>query len=142
MAGANSDPFFGIAIASGPISTPQYVTNNPPGGPSTVMQTIISQLPPPILTSQVVPFATHGGSMPSTHAVPLGIHGGSGPSTYTIPPTTLGGTSPSTMVPQVPPVMQVHHVPANPTTIAAPYHINLCQTFLSWHVSTFLTWLS
>ena len=29
------------------------------------------------------------------------------------------------MVPQVPPIMQVHHVPANPTTMATPSHINL-----------------
>ena len=90
--------------------------------------------------SQVVPPTTHGSSMPSMHTVPLGIHGGSGPSTYTTPPvihggsfpsayttppTTLGGIGSSTMVPQVPPVMQVHHVPANPTTIANPSHINL-----------------
>ena len=29
------------------------------------------------------------------------------------------------MVPQVPPAMQVHYAPANPTTMAAPSHINL-----------------
>ena len=75
-----------------------------------VMQTIISQLPPPIVTTQAIPPATHGGS---------------GPSIHTILPTTLGGTGPSTMVPQAPPTMQVHYAPANPTTTAAPSHINL-----------------
>ena len=39
--------------------------------------------------------------------------------------TTLGGSGPSTMVPKVPLVMQVRHVPTNPTTIVAPSHINL-----------------
>ena len=89
------------------------------------MQTVISQLPPPILTSQVVPPVTHGGIVPSTHTIPLGMPGGSGPSTHTVPFTTLGGSGPSTTVPQLPPVMQVHHVPANPTTVVAPSHINL-----------------
>ena len=59
------------------------------------------------------------------HTVPPTTLGGSGSSTYTIPPTTLGGTGPSTMVPQVPLIMQVHHVPANPTTMVSPSHINL-----------------
>ena len=39
--------------------------------------------------------------------------------------TTLEGTGPSTMVPQVLLAMQVHYAPANPTTMAAPSHINL-----------------
>ena len=122
------------------MSTPQITTNTPTSGPNMVMQTIISQLPPPILTSKFVPPATHGGSIPSTHTVPPGIHGGSGPSTYTalpvihggsgpsthtVPPTTLRGIDPSTMMPQVPPAMQVHYASANPTTMASPSHINL-----------------
>ena len=37
MAGANPDPFFGIDIASGPMSTPQDITNNHAGGPNIVM---------------------------------------------------------------------------------------------------------
>ena len=78
-------------------------------GRNTVMQTVISQLLPPILTSQVVPPATHGASGPSTYTTPLVLHGGSGPSTHIVSFTTLGGIGPSTMVPQVPPVMQVHH---------------------------------
>ena len=137
MAGANLDPFFGIAIASGPMSTPQTITNNPAGGPNMVMQTTISQLPPPILTSQAVPPTTHGGSGPSTYIAPPVTHGGSGPSTYTAPPithggsgpsihtvphTTLGGIVPSTMAPPAPPSMQVHYAPANPTTIPSPSH--------------------
>ena len=125
ITGTNLDPFSCIEIASGPMFTPQTITNNPAGGPILVMQNIISQLPPPILTNQAVPPATHGGSGPSTYTTHPIICGGSGPSTCTVPPTTLGGTGPSTMVPQVPPVMQVHHVPANPTTNAAPSHINL-----------------
>ena len=76
-------------------------------------------------STHTVPLGIHGGSGPSTYTAPLVIHGGSGPSTYTAPPTTLGGTVPSTMVPQVPPAMQVHHVPGNPTTMATPSHINL-----------------
>ena len=121
------------------------------------MQTIISQLPPPILTSQVVPLVTiganipstytvppimHGGSVPSTHIVPLGMptgsgpytygappvtHGGNGPSTLTIPLTILGDSGLSTTVPQVTLVMHVHQVPINPTTIAGPSHINLAS---------------
>ena len=70
MAGANPDPFSDIAIASGPMSTPQTVTHNPVDDPSTIMQTVISQLPPPIETSQAGPLATHGGSGPSTHTAP------------------------------------------------------------------------
>ena len=96
MAGANLDPFFGIVIGSGPMSTPHTTTNTFVGGPSRVMQTVISQLPPPTLTSQVVPLVTHGGSMPSTHTIPIGIHGGSGPTTYTTPLVTHGGNGPST----------------------------------------------
>ena len=140
MASANPDPFFSLTLASGPMSTSQPVTHNLASGPSTVMQTIISQQPPPIVTSQAGPLVAHGGSGPSTHTAPPATLGGSGPSTYIAPtvihggnfpsthtvfPTTLGGIGPSTIVPQVPPVMQVHHVPANPTTIAAPSHIKL-----------------
>ena len=40
-----------VVVASGPMSTPQVVTNNPTGGPNTVMQMVISQLPPPIVTT-------------------------------------------------------------------------------------------
>ena len=125
MVGANPDPFFGVVIASGPMSTPQTTTTTPAGGPSKVMQTDISQLPPPILTSQVVPPVTHGGSGPSTYTAPPVIHGGGGPSTHTIPPTTLRGTGPSMMVPQVPPAIQMHYALANPNTMAAPPHNNL-----------------
>ena len=141
MASTNPNPFFGITLASGPMSTPQRVTNNPAGGPSIVMQTIIIQLAPPIVTSQAGPLATHGGSGPSTHTAPpttqgatrpytyiapTVIHGGNVPATHTIPPTTLGGIGPSTIVlPQAPPAVQMHYALANPTTIAAPSHINL-----------------
>ena len=76
-------------------------------------------------STHTISLGIHGGSGPSTYTTPPIIHGGSGPSTYTAPPTTLGGTSSSIMVPQVPPVMQVHHVPANPITTVAPSHINL-----------------
>ena len=98
MAGANPDPFFGITIASGPLSTPQPITNNHAGGPSAVMKTVISQLPPPIVTSQAGPLTTHGGSVPSTHTAPPMIKGGSGPSTHTTPPTIQGGSGPSTYI--------------------------------------------
>ena len=140
MAGANLDPFFSIAISSGPMSTQQTITNNPTGGPSMVMQTVISQLPPPIVTSQAIPLTTHGGSGPSTHTTPPTTQGGSGPftyiapivihggnvlSTHTVPPTTSGGIGPSTMAQPIPLVMQVHYTPANPTTIPPPSHINL-----------------
>ena len=48
-----------------------------------------------------------------------------------LPPTTLGGIGPSAMVPpQVPPVVQMHYAPANPTTIVAPSHINLGSNLL------------
>ena len=70
MAGANQDPFSGIVIASGPMSTPQTITNNPVGGPSMVMQTVISQLPPPIVTTQVVPLATLASNGPSIYMAP------------------------------------------------------------------------
>ena len=76
-------------------------------------------------STHTVSLGIHGGNGPSTYTAHLAIDGGSGPSIYTAPPTTLGDTGPSTMVPQVPPVMQVHHVLANPTTMAAPSHINL-----------------
>ena len=81
-----------------------------------------------------------GGSGPSTHTIPLGMPGSSGPSTYNVPPiihvgsvpsthtvplTIDGGSVPSITVSQVLPITQVHHVPANPTTIATPSHINL-----------------
>ena len=141
MAGANPNPFSSIAIASGPTSTPQPITNNPVGGPSIVMQIVISQFPPPIVTNQAGPSATQGGSGPSTYTTPPATQGGSGPSTYvvptiihggnvpathTIPPTTLRGIGPSIMVPpQAPPTVHMHYAPANPTTIAAPSHINL-----------------
>ena len=126
MAGANPDPFYAIAVTSGPISSPQNITNNPVGGPNTVMQTIISQLPPPIVTNQAIPPTTQGGSAPSIYTAPPITHGGSGPSIHTIPHTTLAGIGPSTMVPpQVPPSMQVHYAPANTTTITSPSHINL-----------------
>ena len=78
------------------MSTPQVVTNNPIGGPSTVMQTVISQLPPPIVTTQVVPLATLAGSGPSTYNAPPITQGGSAPPTYTVPPITHGGSGPST----------------------------------------------
>ena len=125
MAGANPSPFSSIVIASGPMYTPQSITNNPAGGPNMVMKTVLSHLPPPILTHQAIPPATHRGSGPSTYTAPLVIHGGSGPSTHTVPPTILGGTCSSTMAPQVSPAMQVHYAPANPTTIPTPSHINL-----------------
>ena len=54
------------------------------------MQTVISPLPPPILTIQVVPLGMPWGSGPSTHIVPLGMPRGSGSSTYTIPPVIHG----------------------------------------------------
>ena len=129
MDGENSDPFFGIAIASGPMSTPQIITNNPRGGPSTVMQTVISQMPPPIVTTQAVPPATLGGSGPSTYTTPPVTHGGSGSTTHTVPHTILGGTGPSTMAPPAPLTIQVHYAPANPTTIPAPSHINMGSNF-------------
>ena len=123
------------------MSTSQLLTHNLASGPSTVMQIFISQFPPPIVTSQAGPLATHGGSGPFTHTVPPATQGGSGPSmyiaptvihggniltTHTVPPTTLGGIVPSAMVPpQAPPTVHMHYAPANPTTIAAPSHINL-----------------
>ena len=128
-------------MASGPMSTPQVFTNNLVSGPSIVMQTVISQLPPPIVTTQAIPPATlagsgpstyttppvtQGNSAPSTYTVPLVTHGGSVPSIHTIPHTTLASIGPSTMVPpQVPLAMQVHYAPTNPTTIPPPSHINL-----------------
>ena len=87
MASANTDPFFGLTLASGPMSTPQPV--------STVMQTIISQFPPPIVTNQAGPLARHGGSGPSTHTAPPATQGGSALSTYTVPPVTYGRIVPS-----------------------------------------------
>ena len=110
MAGLNLDPPSSLVIGSGPMSIPNTTTNTLAGGPRNVMQTIISQFPPPILTSQTVPSIMHGGSGTSTHTIPPVIHGGSGP---------------STTVPQLPPVTQVHHVPTNPTTITGLSHINL-----------------
>ena len=100
MAGANLDPFFGIAIASGPMSTPQIITNNPVGGPNKFMQTVISQLPPPIVTTQAVPSATLAGNGPSTYIAPPVTQGGNAPSTYTVPPITRGGS-----------VLSMHTVP-------------------------------
>ena len=115
----------------------QVTTNTLVGGPSNTMQTVITRLPQPTPTSQTVPLIIPRGSGPSTHTVPLGMPRGSGPSTYTAPPithggsassthtvpfTTLGGSGPSATLP---PVMHMHYVPANPTTIAAPSHINL-----------------
>ena len=76
-------------------------------------------------STHTTPFDLPGGSRPSTYTTPLVTHGGSGPATHTVLFTTLGGSGPSTTVPQVPLVMQAHHVPANPTTIATPSHINL-----------------
>ena len=138
MAGANPDPFSGLVIGSGPISIPHITTNTSTRGPSTVIQTVISQLPPPTLTNQTMPPVIPGGSVLSTHTVPLGMPGGSGPSTYVSPPvihggsgtsahtvplSIPGGSGPSTTMPQVPLVMQVHHVPTNPTAISPPSHI-------------------
>ena len=102
------------------MSTPQVVSKNPVGGPIMVMQTIINQLPPPIVTTQALPPATimvsglstytappitQGGSAPSTYTVPPVTHGGNGPSIHTAPHITLGGIGPSTMAPPVPPAM-------------------------------------
>ena len=92
------------------MSIPHTTTNTLAVGPSTSMHTILTHLPPPAPTSQTVPPVIPGGSGPSAHTIPLAIPGGSGP---------------STTVPQVPPVMQGHHVPTNPTTIVGPSHINL-----------------
>ena len=66
MGGANLDPLFGLVIGSGTMSIPHTTTNTPTTGPSTVMQTIMSQLSPPILTSKTVSSIIHGGRGPST----------------------------------------------------------------------------
>ena len=110
MDGTNPDPLFGLVIGSGPMSITHTTTNTLTGGPSTAMQTILTQLPPPVTISQTVTNVITGGSGPSTNIVPLTIPKGSGP---------------SITMPQVPPVVQVHHVPVNPTTIVGPSHINL-----------------
>ena len=78
-----------------------------------------------VLSTHTIPLGMPRGSGPSTYTTPPITHGGSGPSTHIVPFTTLRGSGPSIMVPKVPPVMLVHHVPANPTIIAAPSHINL-----------------
>ena len=75
------------------MSTPQMITNNPAGGPSMVMQTVISQFPPPTVTIQAVPPATLVGSGPSTYTTPPVTQGGNAPSTYTVPPVTHGAVA-------------------------------------------------
>ena len=76
MDGTNLDPLFGLVIGSGPMSIPHTTTNTLAGGPSTAMQTVLTQLPPPVPTSQIIPPVIPGGSGPSTNTVPLAIPGG------------------------------------------------------------------
>ena len=116
MAGANLEPFSGLVIDSGPMSTPHTTTNTSGGGPNTVMQAIIIQLPPPIFTIQFVPPVTHGGSVPSTHTVPLGMLRGSGPSNYTTSPITHGGSGPSNYT-----TSPITHGGSDPSTHTVPF---------------------
>ena len=156
MAGANLDPFSSIAIASGSMSTAQPVTNNPIGGRSIVLQTVISQLPPFIVTSQAGPLATHGDN---------------GPSTHTAPPTTQGEVDHPLTLPLLSymgaislPLISSH--PQHLGALAHPQwhrkHTQLCRCTMnletpppsqphatliwgkicpSWLISTYLNWL-
>ena len=119
---------------------PQVTTNTLAGGPSIAMQTVLTQLPPPILTSQTVPPVIPGGSFPSTHTVPHVIPGGIIPSDHAIPLTIPRGTGLPPTMPQIPPVTQGHHIPVNLGSIAAPpitnFEPNLpfmdCLKFPDW----------
>ena len=136
MAGANLDPFFSIAIASGPMSTPQIITNNPACGPNMIMQTVISQMPPPIVTTQAVPPATLGGSGPSTYNAPPVTHGGSGPSIYTAPPITHGGNGPSMQT-----IPSTTLGDTGSSTMAPPVPLAMCcrlsHTWVMWQKSSY-----
>ena len=107
------------------MSIPHTATNTLTFGPNTTVQTVLTQLPPPVPTIQTIPPIIPGGSGPSIHTVPLVIPRGSGRSAHTIPLSIPRDSGPSTTMPQVPPFMQGHHVPTNPTTIVGPSHINL-----------------
>ena len=96
MASANPNPFFDITLASGPMSTSQPVTHNLESGPRTFIQTVISQLPPPVVSNQAGPLVTHRGCGPSTHIAPPATQGGSAPSTYIAPTIIHGGNAPAT----------------------------------------------
>ena len=73
MDGAKSDPFSGMIIGSGPMSIPQVNTNTLASGPIATMQTVLTQLPPPVITNQATPTVILGGSGPSTHLEEISI---------------------------------------------------------------------
>ena len=64
MDGANLDSLSGMVIGNGPMSMPQVTTNALAVGPSTAMQTVLTQLSPPVPTSQNVPPVILGGNGP------------------------------------------------------------------------------